>query len=196
MLVVGDIRITATTNLPTRFGTFRFESFRVDAASQPHIALSMGLRSGGVPIVRLHSECLSGDVFSSVKCDCGDQLQDAMTRIGRAGCGLVVYLRQEGRGIGIENKIKAYALQETGLDTIDANLALNLPIDARSYDPAIAYLKRRAIEQCVLLTNNPDKMAALQQHGFDVMREPLRSNSHDACRDYLETKRLKMGHDC
>jgi len=156
----------------------------------------MGLESEKVPLVRLHSECMSGDVFGSVRCDCGDQLQDAMNRISHTGCGVVIYLRQEGRGIGIEKKIEAYALQESGLDTIDANLALGLPVDGRCYDPALAYLSYLGIQDCVLLTNNPDKVAALHDYGIDTRREPLNSSDHAACRSYLETKRMRMGHDC
>ena len=189
-------RLTAATNLPTRYGLFRFESFRSGNADQPHLALSMGMESANVPLVRLHSECMSGDVFGSVKCDCGEQLRDAMERISHAGCGVLIYLRQEGRGIGIEKKIEAYTLQESGLDTIDANLALGLPVDARCYDPAVAYLSHLGLQGCVLLTNNPDKVAALHDNGIDVRREPLKSSDHAACRNYLETKRVRMGHDC
>ena len=191
-----EFRITAATDLPTRYGVFKFESFRFESIDPPHLALSMNLASQKTPLVRVHSECMSGDVFGSVKCDCGDQLQDAMDRISQIGCGLVLYLRQEGRGIGIEKKIQAYALQEAGLDTVDANLALGLPVDARSYDPAIAYLRYAGIRRCLLLTNNPEKVAALCDDGIDTQREPLLSSDHDACRDYLETKRLRMGHEC
>jgi GTP cyclohydrolase II len=188
--------VTGTTRLPTRFGTFRFESFRCEAGGEPHLALSMGLHENAVPVVRVHSECISGDVFGSVKCDCGDQLRDAMRRIGEVRCGVILYLRQEGRGIGIEQKIRAYALQEGGLDTVDANLALGLPVDNRSYAPAVAYLRERGVRRCVLLTNNPEKTAALREQGLQVVREPLQSGGHEACRSYLATKRVRMGHDC
>lgn len=191
-----QIEATAATNLPTRFGRFRFESFRDGITAEPHLGLSVGLHTHAVPLVRLHSECISGDVFGSVKCDCGDQLRDAMQQIGEIGCGVIVYLRQEGRGIGIEQKIRAYALQESGLDTVDANLALGLPVDGRTYAPAIAYLKHLGIRRCRLLTNNPEKVSALRAQGIDAIREPLRSASHEACRGYLATKRQRMGHDC
>ena len=196
MSPVYKIQVTAAANLPTRHGLFRFEIFRLEIRAQPHLALHMGLGSGKVPLIRLHSECLSGDVFGSVNCDCGDQLTDAMDRISQAGCGIVIYLRQEGRGIGIEKKIQAYALQESGLDTVDANLALGLPVDGRSYDSAVAYLRHMKIQDCLLLTNNPEKVAALRDNGIDATRESLLSSNHEACRNYLETKRMKMGHDC
>jgi GTP cyclohydrolase II len=135
-------------------------------------------------------------VFGSLRCDCGQQLDESLRRIHEAGCGMLVYLRQEGRGIGIENKLKAYALQDQGLDTVDANVALGLPIDARTYEPAVAYLQHRRVCRCVLLTNNPDKVRALEAHGLTVTRAPLRSAGHEACQGYLETKRLRLGQDC
>ena len=196
MSTKAAVHVTATTRLPTRHGLFRFESFRFAGEMQPHLALSMGLPTHGIPLVRLHSECLSGDVFGSVKCDCGDQLQDAMRLIGQAGSGVLIYLRQEGRGIGIEQKIRAYKLQEAGLDTVDANLAMGLPVDSRTYDAATAYLERIDVRRCVLLTNNPQKVDAVQANGTDVKRRPLHSSDHHACRGYLATKRARMGHDC
>lgn len=196
MRLAESFEVTGTTNLPTRYGLFQFESFRLKESGEPHLALTMGLDRNETPIVRLHSECISGDVFGSVKCDCGDQLNDALRRVAETGCGSIIYLRQEGRGIGIEQKIRAYALQESGLDTVDANLALGLPIDRRCYAPAIAYLNYLDIHRCVLLTNNPEKVAALREQGIEVVREPLRSSDHEACRDYLATKRARMNHDC
>lgn len=192
----GELQVTAGATLPTRHGTFRMETFRWGDTTDPHLALSMGLDLSTVPVVRIHSECITGDVFGSFRCDCGSQLQEAMHEIGKAGSGLVIYLRQEGRGIGIENKLRAYALQARGLDTVDANLALGLPIDSRSYEPAVAYLHCLGIRRCVLLTNNPDKMAALHKQHISVTRAPLLSSDHDACRDYLTTKRLRLGHFC
>lgn len=201
-MVSAKIHITATTNLPTRFGNFKLESFRFAESEPAHLALSMGMEDGDrscsneVTLVRLHSECLTGDAFGSIKCDCGDQLHDAMGRIASAGRGIVIYLRQEGRGIGIENKIQAYALQEGGLDTVDANLALGLPVDARCYDPATAYLDSVRVRQCVLLTNNPEKVTALEAVGIAATRAPLLSSQYAACAPYLATKRERLNHDC
>ncbi len=200
--MAAKIRITATTNLPTRFGNFKLESYRFAETEPAHLALSFGMRLGKgagskeIPLVRIHSECLTGDAFGSIKCDCGDQLHDAMGKIASAGRGIVIYLRQEGRGIGIENKIQAYALQEGGLDTVDANLALGLPVDARCYDPATAYLELVAVKQCVLLTNNPEKVTALEAAGIVATRAPLLSSQYAACAPYLTTKRERLNHDC
>lgn len=190
------LQLTAATALPTPFGNFQMESFRSGDSAQPHLALSIGLESNTVPLVRIHSECITGDVFGSLRCDCGGQLQKALQIIGESGSGLVIYLRQEGRGIGIEKKLQAYALQERGLDTVEANLALGLPVDCRSYDSAVSYLRYRKISRCRLLTNNPDKVAALRNQQISVIRTPLHSNHHPGCRDYLATKRRKLGHDC
>ena len=192
----NELQITAVAALPTPYGNFQMESFRWGDATEPHLVLSMGLDLDAVPIVRIHSECITGDVFGSLRCDCGDQLQDALRKIGEAGSGLVIYLRQEGRGIGIEKKLQAYALQERGLDTVDANIALGLPVDSRSYDSAVTFLRHLKIRRCVLLTNNPDKVAALRSQSICVTRAPLMSGDLDACRDYLATKRVRLGHDC
>lgn len=200
-----DLEITAATNLPTRYGTFRMESFRdcgsgsgsgAVAGGEPHLALSMGLEKPARPIVRVHSECITAEVFASERCDCGNQLHEAMRLIAESGCGVVIYLRQEGRGIGIENKLQAYALQELGMDTIDSNLALGLPVDPRSYDPAIRFLRHQRIDACDLLTNNPEKETALRTMGIDVNRVPLICQGSPAAEDYLSTKRRRMGHDC
>lgn len=191
-----ELQLTATASLPTEHGTFELESFRFEAHAEPHLALSLGLDTAAVPLVRIHSECITGDVFGCLRCDCGEQLSLAMQAIERAGSGLIIYLRQEGRGIGIENKLHAYRLQERGLDTVDANLALGLPIDARSYGAAVAYLRYRQVNRCVLLTNNPHKLAAVRGHGIDVTRAPLRGAAHETCRDYLATKRRRLGHAC
>ncbi len=211
------LSVTAGARLPTRHGVFLMEAFRVRDRDRevaptgwppdrdrevaptrkdpPHLALSVGLGSGALPLVRVHSECVTGEVFGSVRCDCGEQLDESLRRIHEAGCGVLVYLRQEGRGIGIENKLSAYALQDQGLDTVDANVALGLPVDARSYRPAALYLHHRGVHRCVLLTNNPDKVRSLRGHGIDVSRAPLRSAWHETCRAYLETKRLRLGQD-
>lgn len=190
------LRNTAAARLPTRHGTFRIESFRLERAAEPHMALSLGLRRDIVPLVRIHSECMTGDAFASVRCDCGGQLHEAMRRIGQAGCGLVIYLRQEGRGIGIENKLRAYALQDGGMDTVDANLALGLPVDSRSYDAAVCYLRHLGIDRCNLLTNNPHKVAALRDNDIAVVRTSLWASNPAGCETYLATKRTRMGHEC
>ncbi len=193
---MSELHVTAVAALPTQYGNFQMESFRSGDATEPHLALSMGLDLDTVPVVRIHSECITGDVFGSLRCDCGDQLQDALRKIGQARSGLVIYLRQEGRGIGIEKKLQAYALQERGLDTVDANIALGLPVDSRSYDSAVTFLRYLKIRRCILLTNNPDKVAALRRRNIAVTRLPLMSGDHYACRDYLATKRVRLGHDC
>ncbi len=200
------LTITAAARMPTRHGEFLMESFRLGGSLSegpetgageplPHLALSVGLGSGERPLVRVHSECATGEIFGSLRCDCGQQLDDSLQRIHRAGCGVLVYLRQEGRGIGLENKLRAYALQDQGLDTVDANVALGLPVDARSYRPAAAYLHHRGVRRCMLLTNNPDKLQSLRAHGIEVSRASLKSAAHPACRGYLETKRLRLGQD-
>ena len=190
------LTITAGARMPTAHGDFLMESFRCGVEHLPHLVLSVGLDRERIPLVRVHSECATGEVFASLRCDCRAQLEESLRRIQEAGCGMVVYLRQEGRGIGIENKLKAYALQDRGLDTVDANVALGLPIDARCYAPAVAYLQHRGVRRCALLTNNPHKVRALEAHGIRVTRAPLRSGGHEGCRGYLETKRLRMGQDC
>ncbi|HAR75324.1 MAG TPA: GTP cyclohydrolase II, partial [Psychrobacter sp.] len=148
-----------------------------------------------IPLIRIHSECLTGDAFSSLKCDCGPQLNTAMQAIQETGCGAILYLRQEGRGIGLTNKIRAYALQDQGHDTLDANLMLGLPADARIYDmcgPMLAYVGVDAVR---LITNNPSKVAYLNEHGIDVVeRVPLVVGVNDMNAEYLATKRDRMGH--
>lgn len=206
--MTSRLQITASTHLPTAHGTFLMESFRHSAGASPgaadagpHLALSVGLESmpaSATPLVRIHSECLTSEVFGSLKCDCAEQLDSALAAIQEAGRGVVLYLRQEGRGIGLENKLKAYALQEHGLDTVEANLALGLPIDARRYDAALQYLQRRGIGRCALLTNNPDKLAAVRAGGIEVVRRPLRvpGHAHPGRACYLESKRTRLGQDC
>jgi len=166
--VTGCVLITtAGARLPTRHGTFLMQSFRFGPGPhgpvQPHLVLRVGLdRPDVVPLVRVHSECVTGEVFGSERCDCAAQLDEALRRIQRTGCGALIYLRQEGRGIGIENKLRAYALQDQGLDTVEANLALGLLVDDRSFEAAIAWLRQRRVSRCRLLTNKPQKLAALR----------------------------------
>jgi len=169
--------------------------FRTSDEGQEHVALIVGAFGGRPPLVRLHSECLTGDVFGSLKCDCGPQLKEALRLIGNAGGGVLLYLRQEGRGIGIANKIRAYALQDRGLDTVDANLRLGFADDERDYQHSAAILRALGISEVRLLTNNPAKVSGLEAAGIRVVERVghhMPANPHNA--DYLATKREKSGH--
>ena len=170
-------------------------SFRDPASGEDHVALVIGAFGGQPPLVRLHSECLTGDVFGSLKCDCGPQLKQALRLIGDAGGGVLLYLRQEGRGIGLTNKLRAYALQDRGLDTVDANARLGFADDERDYRMAAAMLRALGIDRVRLLTNNPNKVAGLEREGIAVaarIAHHMPTNPHNA--DYLATKRAKSGH--
>jgi GTP cyclohydrolase II len=194
--LVDPVTRLAQATLPTRFGEFRVSVFRVEGASGESLALMRGdVTTHAPPLVRLHSECLTGDVLGSLRCDCGEQLQASLALIADAEAGVLLYLRQEGRGIGLANKIRAYALQDDGLDTVDANLALGLPVDRREYASAAAILHHLGIRQARLLTNNPLKRAALEQHGITVVeRVPLMVPPNPSNRGYLSTKARRMGH--
>jgi GTP cyclohydrolase II len=170
-------------------------AFRNPADGGEHVALLVGAPGGRPPLVRLHSECLTGDVFGSLKCDCGPQLQAALGLIGAAGGGILLYLRQEGRGIGLVNKLRAYALQDRGLDTVEANRRLGFADDSRDYGLAAAMLRALGHDQVRLLTNNPAKVQGLEEAGIAVVERVahhMPANPHNA--DYLETKRIKSGH--
>jgi GTP cyclohydrolase II len=189
-------RRVASTKLPTRFGDFRMHVYNTPDGKEP-MALTVGRigRDGGPVLVRLHSECLTGDLFGSKRCDCGEQLSHSLELLQEEGRGVLLYLRQEGRGIGLTKKIDAYALQEQGLDTVEANLALGLPEDARDYRVAAEMLLDLGVRRAALLTNNPDKIEGLERHGIEVVRRlPLRVSPNPANVRYLETKREKMGH--
>jgi len=192
----GAVRLLSQAALPTRFGEFNVAVFEIDGTPGEAVALTRGpLGANVIPLVRLHSECLTGDVLGSLRCDCGEQLAEALARIASADSGLLLYLRQEGRGIGLANKIRAYALQDTGLDTVDANLALGLPVDRREYASAAAILRELGLRQVRLLTNNPLKSAALERHGVQVVeRVPLTVRPNSVNRRYLRTKADRMGH--
>ena len=203
--------------LPTRHGEFDIHIFE-NADGQEHVMLTVGLpvanqtevlnqqdtasiedsqtpKEALIPLIRIHSECLTGDAFSSLKCDCGPQLNTAMQAIQETGCGAILYLRQEGRGIGLTNKIRAYALQDQGHDTLDANLMLGLPADARVYDMCGPMLAHVGVDSVRLITNNPDKVAYLTEHGINVVeRVPLLVGVNDMNAEYLATKRDRMGH--
>ena len=184
------------TVLPTRHGQFQIVGYRSLADNGQHVALVNGEITGGDDIlVRVHSECLTGDVFDSLRCDCGPQLEFATERIAAAGRGVVVYLAQEGRGIGLLKKLQAYGLQDRGLDTVDANLGLGLPVDLRDYAVAAQILADLGLNRIRLLTNNPQKIAGLQGHGITVTEQvPLVAGRNPHNEHYLETKALRMGH--
>lgn len=190
------VSLQAEASLPTSFGNFNIAVYEVDGSPGEIAALTHGeLRGSRLPLVRLHSECLTGDVLGSLRCDCGEQLDAALALIARAESGVLLYLPQEGRGIGLGNKIRAYALQDKGLDTVDANLALGLPVDRRDYAAAAQVLKNLGLRRVRLLTNNPAKSAALERHGVRVVeRVPLTVPPNAVNYQYLRTKVDRMGH--
>ena len=182
--------------LPTRHGPFRMLVFTSDQDPQEQVALVAGsLEGSGAVLVRMHSECLTGDVFGSQRCDCGAQLDRALELVARRGRGVVLYLRQEGRGIGLLNKTRAYRLQEAGRDTVEANLALGRESDLRDYRLAAAILEDLGVRQVELLTNNPGKVQALEACGLEVERHSLEIAPNPTNLGYLRTKRDKLGHD-
>ena len=190
---------SAEATLPTRYGEFMVAVYDVKYEAQEPIALVMGDLSNmkQAPLVRMHSSCFTGDLISSLRCDCGDQLEMALDMIGREGAGVLVYLPQEGRGIGLKEKIKAYALQEQGFDTVEANHALGFKADMRDYGIGIQILKDLGLNRVRLLTNNPKKTEAFNLRGFNlevVDQVPIMppANQHNA--QYLATKRDKLGH--
>ncbi len=192
----GSVRMIGEARLPSRFGNFRILGFEDPRAGKEHVAIVHGALKGATSVLtRLHSECLTGDALGSLRCDCRDQLESSLQKIGAAPCGVVLYMRQEGRGIGLLNKIRAYALQDQGMDTVDANRALGFKDDQRDYDAGAAMLQHLGVQSIVLMTNNPDKVRQLQEAGVVITRrEPhlLPSNLHN--RAYLETKRDRSGH--
>ncbi|MFN0123660.1 MAG: GTP cyclohydrolase II [Blastocatellia bacterium] len=182
--------------LPTEFGAFRIIGFRSTNSDEEFVALVKGDPDPDMPtLVRIHSQCLTGDVFHSLKCDCGPQLELAMGKIQAAGEGVILYQQQEGRGIGIVNKIRAYALQDQGADTIEANVRLGLAIDARDYTQCAEILKMLGVRKIRFMSNNPDKLRALHRAGLDVVeRVPLEIKAGLNSEKYLLTKKEKMGH--
>lgn len=191
------IKFVSKSKLPTTFGNFEILAFQDQTTGEEHIALAQGLETVPVKpvLVRMHSECLTGDAFGSLKCDCGPQLHATMKMINDAGQGVILYLRQEGRGIGLTNKIRAYALQDQGHDTLDANLLLNLPADARQYDMCSIMLDYLQIKDVQLITNNPLKIKALTDLGINVVnRVPLTVGLNHFNKAYLETKQKRMAH--
>ena len=193
---MSDADVPSVATLPTPYGAFRIEVVK-DKGGLEHVALSIGDLSGPDPVlVRVHSECLTGDAFGSLRCDCGPQLNAALSAVAERGWGCVLYLRQEGRGIGLHAKIQAYHLQDKGADTLDANLMLGHPAYARDYTMAAKMLNSLGAGQVSLLTNNPDKVEQLRSHGIDVVeRIPLVAGVGDDNSNYLRTKAERMGHE-
>ena len=189
--------LDAQATLPTRYGTFTSYVFRVIDGDAEHVALVMGDVAGKESVLtRLHSECLTGDVLGSYRCDCGEQLDLALRYIAAEGCGVLLYLRgHEGRGIGLSNKIRAYALQEQGRDTVEANLDLGLPEDAREYDSAAGILRMLKVTSVRLMSNNPNKFESLTKHGIPVCeRVALAIPMREENERYIRTKQAKFGH--
>ena len=189
--------VPSEAKLPTKYGDFVIRVFHESETGLDHVALTLGEMSGPDPVlIRVHSECLTGDAFGSLRCDCGPQLDAALSQISVKGWGAVLYLRQEGRGIGLHAKIQAYHLQDKGADTLDANLLLGLPADARNYRIASTMLKSLGVEEVCLLSNNPDKVEQLEKHGIIVaQRMPLIVGVGEDNVGYLQTKAERMGHN-
>lgn len=196
MRTEGLVRKVATANLPTEHGPFRIHGFESLIDGQTHVALVCGdLGEGDDVLVRVHSKCLTGDVFHSARCDCGQQLETAMRRISQEGRGVLLYLNQEGRGIGLANKLRAYELQDQGFDTVEANERLGFKADQRDYGIGAQILRSLGVRTMRLLTNNPRKFVGLQGYGLSVSgTEPLEIPASDTSRKYLKTKKDKLGH--
>jgi len=190
------VRRTVSTNLPTKYGTFVVHLYQSETDSKEHIALVKGEISPDTPtLVRVHSECLTGDVFGSLRCDCNDQLAAAMKLVETEGRGVVLYMRQEGRGIGLSNKLKAYKLQDEGLDTVEANEKLGFRPDLRDYGIGAQILRDLGVGKMRLMTNNPKKVVGLHGYGLEIVeRVPLEVDPHEMNEKYLKTKRDKLGH--
>ncbi len=195
-LMTPPLEKIASARLPTRHGEFDAHAFRNPDNGVEHLALTIGEVAGDGVLARLHSECLTGDAFGSLRCDCGEQLDRALQRIVQEGRGVLLYLRgHEGRGIGLAHKIDAYRLQDSGLDTVDANLALGLPVDGREYHDAVNMLQQLGVRSVRLMSNNTQKLDALEAAGITILERVehiVEANDENAA--YLETKRRRMGH--
>lgn len=191
-----EVEVYGIAKLPTRHGTFRIVSFKNNKDNKDHVAVIRGDVTGGVSIpTRVHSECLTGDVFGSMRCDCREQLESALDRNSVLEKSIILYMRQEGRGIGLTNKIRAYALQDTGLDTVDANLHLGFDDDMRDYEVAAAMLHLLRVSSIDLMTNNPNKIKGLEEHEISISRRvpiEIQPNPHNL--HYLQTKRTRSHH--
>jgi GTP cyclohydrolase II len=197
MRPLSAVRVSTRARLPTKHGVFEICAFeREGGRALDDVAVVRGEVAGMTEVpVRVHSECLTGDVLGSLRCDCGEQLDEALRRFGRVERGILLYLRQEGRGIGIANKVRAYALQDAGLDTVDANRHLGFDDDLRRYDLAGAMLAALGVASIELHTNNPAKVEGLREAGVEVVRRvPLQVPAREENRTYLETKRRRLGH--
>lgn len=190
------IRFVASAQLPTEWGVFDLHGFEDSVSGKEHVALTMGKVGDGQPVLaRLHSECLTGDAFGSLRCDCGPQLDAALSKIAEEGRGVLLYLRQEGRGIGLLNKIRAYELQDQGADTVEANVKLGFAADQRDYCMVEPMLSHLGVKQVRLMTNNPRKLAALEKMKVTVTeRVPLQYGRNPHNEKYLATKQGKLGH--
>lgn len=190
------LRFIESSTLPTRWGTFDIHGFEDPFKGKEHIAITMGNCADDEPLtIRIHSECLTGDALGSMRCDCGEQLQEAMRNIAELGRGAILYLRQEGRGIGLVNKIRAYNLQDKGADTVEANERLGFGADMRDYSICAPMLQHLGAKKLQIMTNNPRKIQALSDLGFDIVtRIPLQADSNPHNVKYLSTKADKLGH--
>jgi len=190
------LRRVAKAKLPTEFGEFEIHAYDDVAGRKTHIALVLGdIGDGKGVLARLHSSCLTGDVFHSARCDCGPQLHAAMERVAAEGSGVILYLNQEGRGIGLANKIRAYALQDQGYDTVEANERLGFGADQREYGLGVEMLRDLGVKSMRMLTNNPRKLAGVETHGMSVSEiVPIEIPASESTRRYLRTKKEKLGH--
>jgi len=192
------VKKVADADFPTRFGQFRICGFSLanGASSETAVVLVKGKpRAGRVPLVRIHSQCLTGDVFASLRCDCREQLELALQQVGASDYGFIIYEPEEGRGIGLLNKLQAYQLQDQGVDTVEANRQLGFDADLRQYTLAAGILQHYGVQSVRLLSNNPEKLRALENFGIHIAeRVPIEAAPHQASARYLKTKREKMGH--